>query len=64
MNSRDRRQRREAIDAKHWPVTGPEPELLQDASSGLSKWLASQPDARLHAREAAQAIANNGKDAR
>lgn len=30
--------------------------MLQDQSRGLSQWLASQPDARLHAREAAGAI--------
>ena len=31
--------------------------LLQDQDRGLSQWLASQPDARLRAREAAAAIA-------
>lgn len=35
--------------------TGREPDLLQDADRGLSKWLASKPYARLHAREAAAA---------
>lgn len=33
--------------------TGWPPGLLQDDSRGLSKWLASKPDARLRAREAA-----------
>lgn len=30
--------------------------LLQDADRGLSLWLANKPGARLHAREAADAI--------
>jgi hypothetical protein len=36
--------------------TGAPPGMLQDDSRGLSQWLASKPDARRHAREAAQAI--------
>lgn len=32
--------------------------MLQDDSRELSRWLASKPDARLHAREAAAAIAS------
>lgn len=63
MTSRRKRARPDKR-AMEWPVTGYEPELLQDASSGLSKWLASQPDARMHAREAAQVIADNLKEAR
>lgn len=38
--------------------TGGSPEhMLQDLSRELSRWLADKPDARLHAREAAAAIA-------
>ena len=33
--------------------TGWPPGLLQDDDKKLSKWLASKPDARMHAREAA-----------
>lgn len=39
------------------PTGGSPDHLLQDQSRGLSQWLASQPGARLHAREAAAAIA-------
>jgi hypothetical protein len=42
--------------------TGREPEMLQDADRGLSKWLASKPDARLHVREAAAAIAREREE--
>jgi hypothetical protein len=38
-------------------ATGWPPGMLQDDSKQLSKWLASKPDAPLHAREAAAAIA-------
>jgi hypothetical protein len=37
-------------------VTGWPLDLLQDGSRGLSKWLAGKPDARMHAREAAQSF--------
>jgi len=37
--------------------------LLQDLSSGMTQALASKPDARMHAREAAEAIAMGGVDA-
>ena len=40
--------------AARW--TGREAGMLQDDSRGLSRWLASTPDARRHAREAAAAI--------
>jgi hypothetical protein len=36
--------------------TGPEPELMQDANRKPHRALASKPDSRLHAREAAAAI--------
>jgi hypothetical protein len=37
--------------------TGNPPGMLQDDSAGMSKWLASKPDAMRNAREAAAAIA-------
>lgn len=58
MKSRNRRQRREVIEAKHgdWPVTGWEPDLLQDASKPLSYWLSERVDSRAQARDAAERI--------
>lgn len=47
---------RQRKDARPWEAperTGWPPGLLQDDSRGLSKWLASKPDARMLAREAA-----------
>lgn len=35
-------------------VTGRMPEMLQDCSRKLSKWLSSRIDSRMHAREAAR----------
>lgn len=52
-----------AIDALP-ATTGDSPEhLLQDQDRGLSRWLADKPDARLHAREAAAAIADQAQAA-
>lgn len=42
-------------------ITGWQPGMLQDDSRELSQCLASKPDARLHAREAAAAIATEQK---
>lgn len=52
------RQREEAAAAAIPAVTGtPDGHLMQDVSRELTQALASKPDAMLHAREAAQAIA-------
>lgn len=49
---------RAALSAPADAVTGGSPDhMLQDQSRELSRWLSNQPDARLHAREAAGAIA-------
>lgn len=46
-----------AIDALDQQPTGGSPEhMLQDQSRGLSQWLATRPDARRHAQEAAASI--------
>ncbi len=45
-----------ATAAENGGETGSQPGLLQDDSRKLTDWLASKPDARLHAREAAAAI--------
>ncbi len=49
------RYARAAIAAQ--PTGGSPEHLLQDQDRGLSRWLSNQPDAPLHAREAAAAIA-------
>lgn len=41
----------DSVDKTGWP-----PGLLQDDCRGLSKWLASKPDARRRLREAIDAI--------
>jgi len=43
------------VKAQQW--TGNKAGMLQDDSRALSRWLASTPDARRHAREAAAAFA-------
>lgn len=53
------RRARERANARPWETperTGWPPGMLQDDCRGLSIWLASKPDARMRAREAAAAI--------
>ena len=42
--------------------TGWPPGLLQDDCKGLSKWLASRPDARRRVREALEALEKEEKE--
>ena len=53
VESLDRRAPRAQTLEDNGGHTGSPPGLLQDDSRGLSRWMASTPDARRHAREAA-----------
>ena len=53
--SRERPNKR-AMNWDETPRTGWDHELMQDESSALSQWFASQPNARAHVRDAAALI--------